>query len=173
MWPSRPGRTRSTGRGPGTGEIVGVDRGVALTAALSTGEMLRCPGLSVRERARLRKAQRRAARAVRKSPAQEAEWARVGRLRVREADRRKDFVEKASTRLARGYDLIRFEKLNIVTMTRSAAGTVDEPGSGRATESGVEPVDPGPGLGDAAGPDRGQGAGPRPGCSGAVHESAV
>ena len=32
--------------GPGVGEVVGVDRGVAVSAALSTGEMLRCPGLS-------------------------------------------------------------------------------------------------------------------------------
>jgi transposase len=123
--------------GPGTGEIVGVDRGVAVTAALSTGEMLRCPGLTVRERARLRKAQRRAARAAKKSPAQESEWAKIGRLRAREADRRKDFVEKASTRLARGFDLIRFEKLNIVTMTRSAAGKVDAPGRGVRQKAGL------------------------------------
>jgi len=38
--------------GPGTGEVVGVDRGVAVSAALSTGELLRCPGLGERERAR-------------------------------------------------------------------------------------------------------------------------
>ncbi len=48
---------------PGTGESVGIDRGVVITAALSTGETLRCPLLSTREQARLHKAQRRAARA--------------------------------------------------------------------------------------------------------------
>src|SRR5919201_6551905 len=31
--------------GPGTGEVVGVDRGVAVSAALSTGEKLFVPGL--------------------------------------------------------------------------------------------------------------------------------
>jgi len=29
---------------PGTGEVVGVDRGVTVSAALSTGELLSCPG---------------------------------------------------------------------------------------------------------------------------------
>jgi transposase len=40
--------------GPGTGEVVGVDRGVAVSAALSTGELLSCPGLSGREQVRLK-----------------------------------------------------------------------------------------------------------------------
>ncbi|TDO49774.1 helix-turn-helix protein, partial [Kribbella sp. VKM Ac-2527] len=34
---------------PGTGEVVGVDRGVTVSAALSNGELLTCPGLSDRE----------------------------------------------------------------------------------------------------------------------------
>lgn len=33
--------------GPGTGEIVGIDRGITVSAALSTGEMLRVPQLCV------------------------------------------------------------------------------------------------------------------------------
>lgn len=41
--------------GPGTGEIVGIDRGVAVPAALSTGELLRCPGLRPAEQVRLRR----------------------------------------------------------------------------------------------------------------------
>ena len=40
---------------PGNGEVVGIDRGVAVSAALSTGEMLRVPGLTTRERKRLRR----------------------------------------------------------------------------------------------------------------------
>lgn len=30
-------------KAPGTGEVVGVDRGIAVSAALSTGELLTCP----------------------------------------------------------------------------------------------------------------------------------
>ena len=33
---------------PGTGEAVGIDRGIVVSAALSTGELLRCPGLTPR-----------------------------------------------------------------------------------------------------------------------------
>ena len=39
--------------GPGTGEVVGIDRGVKVSAALSTGEMLTVPGLRIREQRRL------------------------------------------------------------------------------------------------------------------------
>jgi transposase len=53
--------------GPGTGEVVGVDRGVSVSAALSTGKLLLCPGLSARETTRLRSAQRKLARAKRGS----------------------------------------------------------------------------------------------------------
>ena len=42
---------------------MGIDRGVAVSAALSTGEMLHAPGLTARERTRLRRLQRSLARA--------------------------------------------------------------------------------------------------------------
>ncbi len=38
---------------PGNGQVVGIDRGVAVGAALSTGELLHIPGLTTRERTRL------------------------------------------------------------------------------------------------------------------------
>ncbi|MFE2495645.1 RNA-guided endonuclease InsQ/TnpB family protein [Streptomyces scopuliridis] len=113
---------------PGAGEVIGIDRGVRITAALSDGRTLNCPQLTVRERAQIRKHQRRAARAPKASERKTAEYAKVARLKAREADRRKDWCEKTSTMLARTYDLIRFEKLNIKNMTRSAKGTVEEPG---------------------------------------------
>ena len=37
---------------PGNGQAVGIDRGVAVSAALSTGELLHCPALATRERSR-------------------------------------------------------------------------------------------------------------------------
>ena len=49
--------------GPCTGQIVGIDRGVAVSAVLSTGELLRCPGLRSAEQARLQLLQRKLARA--------------------------------------------------------------------------------------------------------------
>ncbi|WP_327748729.1 transposase [Streptomyces europaeiscabiei] len=81
--------------------------------------------------------QRRAARAPKGSKAKTAEYAKAASLKAREADRRKDWCEKTSTMLARCYDLVRFEKLNIKTMTRSAKGTVERPGKHVAQKSGL------------------------------------
>src|SRR5690349_5089408 len=51
--------------GPGTGEVVGMDRGVAISVTLSTGEMLTCPKLSEGKQRRLKLLERRLARAKR------------------------------------------------------------------------------------------------------------
>lgn len=122
---------------PGTGEVIGIDRGVKVTAALSDGRRLNCPQLTVKERAQIRKHQRRAARAPKGSDAKTAEYAKVARLKAREADRRKDWCEKTSTMLARTYDLVRFEKLNITNMTKSSKGTVEQPGKKVRQKAGL------------------------------------
>lgn len=114
--------------GPGTSEVIGIDRGVTITAALSDGRKLNCPQLTVKERARIRKHQHRAARAPKGSERKTAEYAKAAKLKAREANRRKDWCEKTSTTLARTYDTIRFEKLTIKNMTASARGTVEQPG---------------------------------------------
>jgi len=85
----------------GNGEVVGIDRGVAVSAALSTGELLHAPGLTGRERNRLRRLQRRLARARRGSGRRGRVKHAIARLRARETDRRKDWAEKASTGIAR------------------------------------------------------------------------
>ncbi|GAA3816135.1 RNA-guided endonuclease TnpB family protein [Streptomyces coacervatus] len=113
---------------PATGEVIGIDRGVTITAALSDGRKLNCPQLTTKERARIRKHQRRAARAPKGSEHKTAEYAKAARLKARETNRRKDWCEKTSTMLARTCGLVRFEKLNIKNMTASAKGTVEQPG---------------------------------------------
>jgi transposase len=123
--------------GPGTGAVVGVDRGVAVSAALSTGELLRCPGLSRREARRLHRAQRRLAKAMRGSGRRREAKAAVARMKAREADRRKDWAEQASSDLARRFDVIRVEDLNVKNMMRSARGTKDAPGRNVAQKAGL------------------------------------
>jgi putative transposase len=84
--------------GPGTGEVIGIDRGVAVSAALSTGDLLTVPGLTARERTRLRRLERKLARAKRGSNRRAQANRAIARLRARETDRRKDWAEKVSTR---------------------------------------------------------------------------
>jgi putative transposase len=122
---------------PGTGQAVGIDRGVAVAAALSTGELLHCPALAARERTRLRRLQRRLARARRGSNCRGRVKHAIARLRVRETDRRKDWAEKVSTDIARRFDVIRVEDLQIGNMTRSAKGTPENPGRNVRAKAGL------------------------------------
>ena len=122
---------------PGTGEVVGIDRGVVVSAALSTGELLHCPALTGRERIRLRRLQRRLARAARGSNRRGRVRHAIARLRARETDRRKDWAEKTSTGIARRFDVIRVEDLQIGNMTRSAKGTRGDPGRNVGAKAGL------------------------------------
>jgi putative transposase len=122
---------------PGTGEAVGIDRGVVVSAALSTGELLHCPGLTARERTRLRRLQRKLARATRGSNRRTRVKHAIARLRARETDRRKDWAEKTSTDIARRFDVIRVEDLQIGSMTRSAKGTRENPGRNVRAKAGL------------------------------------
>jgi len=125
---------------PGNGETVGVDRGVTITVALSDGRKLRCPQLSRKELTKRKKHERRAARTKKDSPERAREWLIVNKIRAKEVDRRKDWVEKTSTDLAREFDLITFEDLKIKNMTRSAAGTIENPGKNVAQKRGLNRV---------------------------------
>ena len=122
---------------PGNGRAVGIDRGVAVSAALSTGEMLHAPRLTGRERTRLRRLQRGLARATRGSNRRGRVRRAIARLRARETDRRKDWAEKASTDIARRFDVIRVENLKIRNMTRSAKGTRENPGRNVRAKAGL------------------------------------
>ena len=122
---------------PGGGGVVGVDRGVAVSAALSTGELLTVPRLSPGRQRRLRHLQHKLARARRGSARRAKVKLAIARLRAREADARKDWIEKISTDLARRFDLIRVEDLRIGNMTRSARGTRAEPGRNVRQKSGL------------------------------------
>ena len=122
---------------PGNGEVVGVDRGVAVSAALSTGELLHVPGLTAPERERLLRLERMLARAKRGSSRRKRVRFAIARLRARETDRRKDWAEKTSTDLARRFDIVRVENLNVKNMTRSARGTPQDPGSNVRAKSGL------------------------------------
>jgi putative transposase len=114
--------------GPADGSVVGIDRGVAVSVALSTGELLCVPGLRAGETERLRRLQQRLARARRGSHRRARTKLAIARLRARQTDRRRDWVEK-TTDVARRFDTIRVEDLNVRAMTRSARGTRTCPGT--------------------------------------------
>ena len=119
--------------GPGTGQVTGIDRGVIVSLALADGETYQAPGSSPRA-GRLA---RRLSRAKRGSNRRQRARARLARTRARDAGRRKDWAEKTSTGIARRFGLIRIEDLRIRNMTRSACGTIAEPGRNVRQKAGL------------------------------------
>jgi IS605 OrfB family transposase len=120
-----------------TEAMIGIDRGVANTLATSDGQLLHAPEMTPMERARLARLQRRLARRKRGSRRRERAKRAVARLRARDADRAKDWIEKTTTSLVRDYDLVAIEQLRVKAMTRSARGTIEAPGRNVAAKSGL------------------------------------
>ena len=121
------------------GPPVGVDRGVATTVALSTGELHSCPTLRGGQAERLRKLCRKAGRQEtlrRRRPNQQRRRSKrhqrtldqLAGLRAREARIRYGWLHKLSTELATSHGMIAIEDLRVRNMTRSAKGTLAEPG---------------------------------------------
>src|SRR5262249_10792310 len=122
---------------PGTGSIVGIDRGVAGSAALSTGELLTAPLLSSTRRRRLILLQRKLARRKPGSTRRTQTRLAIAKLKARQTNARGDWCEKISTDLSQRFDLIRVEDLRIRDMTRSAKGTVERPGRNVRQKAGL------------------------------------
>lgn len=112
--------------GPGTGEIVGVDRGVAHAATLSNGEFFdyHRPDLDKK----ISRLNRQLARKQPGSKRREKARLRLAKVSAHKTAGRKDAIEKFTTDVARRFDIIRLEQLDVHAMTRSAKGTVEEPG---------------------------------------------
>ena len=85
--------------GPGTGEVVGIDRGVARSFQASDGRRWQTPGLTAGEARRLRLLQRKMARQRMGSNRRGQTKRAIARLKARERDRRKDAIEKVTTEL--------------------------------------------------------------------------
>jgi transposase len=111
---ARPGREE---------RMVGIDRGVATTLALSNRTMLRAPIMRRNDQKRLVK--RQLARCRKGSARRAALKARIARLHRRVADRRKDWVEKTTTRLAATYGVIAVENLPTRNMVRAPKPKLD------------------------------------------------
>ena len=122
---------------PPAGEAVGGDLGVEALLTLSTGE--RIPNLrpaSRRER-EIRVSRRALARCRKGSKRRRKVKARLGRQLRAVANARHQHLHRVSARIAHGHRLVVLEDLRIRNMTRSAAGTVDEPGTNVAQKRGM------------------------------------
>ena len=116
---------------------VGIDRGVANTLALSTGEMFSLPeSLALLDR-RKRKAQKDLARKKRGSNRRRKALERVAKVSAKIARIRKDWQHKAALSIARRFGHVALEDMNTRGMTASAKGTVENPGRNIRQKAGL------------------------------------
>ena len=107
---------------------VGIDRGVAVFAALSDGMQIAPVNHGKKALRALRKAQRTLSRKKRGSSNRRKAANRVAKIQMRVANARKDFLHKVTTGIANNHGAVVLEALKVRTMSASAKGTVAEPG---------------------------------------------
>ena len=113
---------------------VGIDAGVARRITLSDGNYV--DGRTV-DRRRLRRLQRRVSRARRGSSGRRKKVTALAREWQRITERNRGDEHQLSATIVQTYDFIAVEDLRIRNMTRSAAGTPEEPGRNVAAKAGL------------------------------------
>lgn len=115
---------------------VGIDRGIARTLALSTGEHMQAPDASAINK-RITRARRILSRRKKGSARYVAQRQRLSTLTAKAARVRLDWSHRASTDIAQRFGLVAIEALNIKAMTASAVGTVAAPTVGSYRKTGL------------------------------------
>ncbi|MFC4110950.1 RNA-guided endonuclease InsQ/TnpB family protein, partial [Micromonospora zhanjiangensis] len=122
---------------PETGAVVGVDMGVAAFLTTSDGVQVPNPRHLAASAVQLATAQQTLARCERGSRRRRKVRDRVAALHARVRRQRLDHAHKTALWLVRHHDLIAVEALRISNMTRSASGTLEQPGTNVAQKSGL------------------------------------
>ena len=107
---------------------VGIDRGVAVFAALSNGANIAPVNHGKKALRALRKAQRNLSRKKRGSANRRKAARRVAKIQMRVANARKNFLHEQTTAIANNHGTVVLEALKVRNMTASAKGTAAEPG---------------------------------------------
>jgi putative transposase len=119
------------------GEDVGIDMGVTRFATFSDGTVVPSLGLYKRYAPDLRKAQQALSRKKKFSNNWKKAKAKVQRIHVHIANARRDYLHKTSTTISKNHAMVVVEDLQVSNMSRSAAGTIEQPGRKVKQKSGL------------------------------------
>lgn len=119
------------------GGSVGIDRGITAPIAMSDGTMVVMPQSIARIDALHKRAQRIASRRKRGSKRYAKAVKRAARLKARQARIRKDWAHRTTTDIARKYGTVVIERLRTKDMSKSAKGTIEQPGKNVAQKRGL------------------------------------
>ena len=119
------------------GDAVGIDMGVARFATLSDGTFYVPLGSFKRHQDRLRRAQQSMSRKTKFSKNWRKAKARVQRVHSRIGSARRDYLHKTSTAISQNHAMVCIEDLQVRNMSKSAAGSVENPGKNVRAKSGL------------------------------------
>ena len=117
--------------------VVGIDLGVVRFATLSSGEVVEpCNALKKKE-TRLKRYQRRMARRKKFSRNWKKAKAKVNAIYRKVAQVRNDFLQQTTTAISKNHAMVVIEDLKVRNMSKSAAGTKQQPGCNVKAKSGL------------------------------------
>lgn len=116
---------------------VGIDMGVIRFATLSDGTFYAPLNSFKRHETALRRAQQAMSRKTKFSNNWKKAKARVQRIHSRIGHCRRDFLHKTSTAISQNHAMVCIEDLQVRNMSKSAAGSADNPGKNVKAKSGL------------------------------------
>jgi putative transposase len=120
-----------------SGSSIGIDIGIENLATLSNGEVFANARPRSKHERQLRIAQRALARCKRTSRRRQQVRQKLARIHQRIANARTTHLHQVSANITRRFEVIAVEDLKLKNMTRSAQGTLAEPGTNVAAKSGL------------------------------------
>jgi len=122
---------------PKATSAVGIDMGVTRFATLSDGTFYAPLNSFKRHEDRLRKAQQAMSRKTKFSNNWKKAKARVQRIHFRIGNARRDYLHKSTTAISQNHAMVCIEDLQVRNMSKSAAGTPEQPGKHVRAKSGL------------------------------------
>ena len=119
------------------GGAVGIDMGIARFATLSDGSFYAPLNSFKRHETALRKAQQTMSRKVKFSSNWKKAKAHVQKIHARIGNARRDYLHKCSTTISQNHAMVCIEDLQVRNMSKSAAGTTEQPGRNVQAKSGL------------------------------------
>ena len=116
---------------------IGIDVGITRFATMSNGEYIAPLNSFKKHQKRLAKYQRRMSRKVKFSRNWKKAKAKVQKIHTGIANARKDFLHKTTTTISKNHALVCVEDLKVSKMSKSAAGTKENPGKMVQRKSGL------------------------------------
>ncbi len=122
---------------PEASSAVGIDMGIARFATLSDGTFYAPINSFKRHEARLRRAQQTLSRKVKFSNNWKKAKARVKGIHSSIGNCRRDYLHKATTTISQNHAMVCIEDLQVRNMSKSAAGSTENPGRNVRAKSGL------------------------------------